>query len=133
MDGDKAIEILQRLPGVTVSGNNISVNGEQVARTYVNGVMIYGNDPSSAFYSLDASQVKEVKIYEEQSHVDKRKGLRNSRKQTVMNVTTKEKIVSAELAALEFIFGKHEGLCRNPQVLGREGLWKQSEIRLHLQ
>ena len=95
MDGDKAIEILQRLPGVTVSGNNISVNGEQVARTYVNGVMIYGNDPSSAFYSLDASQVKEVKIYEEQSHVDKRKGLRNSRKQTVMNVTTKEKIVSA--------------------------------------
>lgn len=95
MDGDKAIEILSRLPGVSVSGNRISVNGDPVARTYVNGVMIYGNDPSSAFYSLDASQVKEIKIYDEQSEADKRKGLKNSRKQTVMNVTTKNKIISA--------------------------------------
>lgn len=94
MDGDKAIAILEQLPGFDLSGGTIKYRGKRISRTYVNGVQIFGDNAKTAFDKLLADEVTHVKVYEEQNAEDKRRGLKNSTKEQVLDVTTKESILS---------------------------------------
>ena len=73
---DDAVEILRQIPGVRVSGNDITIHGEKVARTFVNGTLIFGDAPITAFNALRASDVKQIKVYDDLSVEDKRQGKR---------------------------------------------------------
>ena len=94
MEGDKAIAILEQLPGFDLSGGTVKYRGKKIARTYVNGVQVFGNNAKTAFDMLLADEVTHVKVYEEQNAEDKRRGLKNSVKEQVLDVATKESIIS---------------------------------------
>lgn len=49
MEGDKVIAILEQLPGFDLSGGTIRYRGKKIARTYVNGVQIFGDNAKTAF------------------------------------------------------------------------------------
>lgn len=108
LDGDNAIEILKQLPGVTVNGSKIMVMGEEVKRTYVNGVLVYGNNPMSAMNSLQANEVVSMNVYDEQKKRDDIRGRRNSRKERVIDIKTKNRIVSAVDAHMLASYGADE-------------------------
>ena len=91
---DSALEIINRLPGFKVSARSITVDGRPVARTYVNGVQIFGDDPLSAFGALYAKEVTQVRVYDQQTAEDRYKGLKYSRKEKVLDVKTKDPILS---------------------------------------
>lgn len=91
---DDAVEILRQIPGVRVSGNDITIHGEKVARTFVNGTLIFGDAPITAFNALRASDVKQIKVYDDLSVEDKRQGKKNGRKERIINIVTFKKIVS---------------------------------------
>ena len=95
MEGDNAAELFLQLPGASMSNGKVLMNGKQIKRTYINGVLVYGNDPSSALHSLLAREVTSMKVYEEDSIEDRKHGRKHGRKETVLDIETQEAIVSA--------------------------------------
>lgn len=119
MDGDKAIAILEQLPGFDLSGGSIKYRGKRISRTYVNGVQIFGDNAKTAFDQLLADEVTHVKVYEEQNAEDKRRGLKNSAKEQVLDVTTKESILSFGSAAIQMSGGLDESKNESGKGQGR--------------
>ena len=94
MEGERLRDLFDKLPGFRVEGDRVSVDGEDVKRTYVNGVLIFGSNVITAANSLYASEVKQVKVYDEQTPEDKVRGLRNVRKQRVLDIITEDALAS---------------------------------------
>lgn len=92
LKGDKAIDLFSQVPGAEVSGGKIMFDGEEVVRTYINGLLVFGDNASTAMTKLDAEEVVSFNIYDEQSALDKERGLILSDKERVINVTTRSMI-----------------------------------------
>lgn len=101
MPGDKAISLLTQIPGVSIQNGKILLWGEPVTKTYVNGKLLFGDNPMSAFAKLNADEVRAIDTFERQSSLDKRKGLRHSRKERVMDIKTFESFLSASEAVAQ--------------------------------
>ena len=93
MDGESLRAILEQLPGFKVSKNKITVDGEEIKRTYINGVLVFGDNPLTAVGALKADEVSQVRVYDEQNAVNKRRGLKHSKKDRVLDVVTKEPLL----------------------------------------
>lgn len=100
LQDDDLRQVLERLPGFTVSGNSISVDGRPVVRTYVNGTLVFGDKVTTAIDALRASEVKQVRVYDELSDVDKHRGLKNGAKKRVLDIITNDTILSMAQAHL---------------------------------
>ena len=64
-DGESALALLEQFPGFEVRGSSIKFMGKPNARTYVNGVQIFGDKAITAFNELYAHEVSQVRVYEE--------------------------------------------------------------------
>ena len=128
MEGETLAAVLEQLPGFKVSKDEISVDGEKVERTYVNGVLVFGDNAATAVHALNADEVTQVRVYEEQSAVDKRRGIRTGKKNKVLDVTTKESILKlAELGLFAYGGADETGQLR---YNGFAGLSYYSEMLL---
>ena len=129
---DSALEIIRQLPGFEVSGKSITVNGERVARTYVNGVQIFGNNPVTAFEALYADEVTQVRVYDQQTAEARHKGVKVSRKERVLDIKTKDPILSLASILMSASAGadeaRHEGGKIQPRYDGYAGLDFYSEM-----
>ena len=87
LEGDMAADILRKMPGVTVDGSNVSIMGENVARTYVNGRPIYGTSGNTAINYVKANEVAGIRAYDE---IDVKEYERSGkiRKQKALNIIT---------------------------------------------
>ena len=94
MEDESLRSLLEMLPGFVVSRNSITVDGRPVSRTYVNGTLVFGDAVTTAIDALRADEVTQVKMYDELSDVDKHRGLLNGRKLRVLDIITKEAIIS---------------------------------------
>ena len=105
-EGDKALEILKQLPGFEINDKGgIKVLGEKVTRTYVNGKLIFGDEVLTPANILLASDVKDIRVYDETTDEARAKGLKNSRKRRVMNIRTHEDIDNAMDIAATAVLG----------------------------
>ena len=95
MEGDLALEILKQIPGVEISSSGISVLGQNIAKTYVNKRMIFGRDQMAALTNMPASEVLSIDTYEEYAIADSTLRSAGDRKQRVLNIRTKNPIISA--------------------------------------
>lgn len=100
MEDDRLRSALEQFPGFEVSDLGIKVDGEPVKRTYVNGILLFGNNVMTAVNALKASEVSQVSVYSEQDAEDRRRNLQHSKKEKVLDIATKESILSlSELLA----------------------------------
>lgn len=99
MEDESLRRILESLPGFTVKGNSITVDGRPVTRTYVNGTLVFGDGVTTAIDALKATEVTQVKVYDDLTDIDKHRGLHNGRKQRVIDIITKDAIFSMTLAS----------------------------------
>ena len=95
MEGDRALDLLLQIPGFGISKGKLTVWGEYVDKTYVNGKLIYGDDPMSALSLLRAEEIKNVRVYDTQYLADKHRGVKNSKKRRVIDVQTFKQFLSA--------------------------------------
>ncbi len=100
MDGENLRAVLEQLPGFKVTRKGISVGGKEIKRTYVNGVLIFGDNPITAADALKADEVSQIRVYDEQNAIDKRKGLKHSKKDRVMDIVTKKELLHLTNAAV---------------------------------
>lgn len=133
-----AEELLKQIPGASVSGGRITIHGEPVARTFVNGTLVFGDNPVTAFKQLMASDVTHIKVYDETSVEDKLAGKKNSRKERILNVITKEKINIAVISRAEAAGGADEKKAIDGNIQPRYGLsgkaYLHSEkLQVHIQ
>lgn len=93
-DSESVSAILEQLPGFKVTEKGITIDGEPVKRTYVNGTLVFGDNTLAAVDALKANEVSQIKVFDEQNAVDKRRGLKNSKKDKALDIVTKEAILS---------------------------------------
>lgn len=65
MHGDPVLEVLRRMPGVSISGNTVTIGGETVSRTYVNGKLIFGEDVMKPLTEIAADEASQIYAYDE--------------------------------------------------------------------
>ena len=100
-DDENLRAMLEQLPGFNITDDKITVGGEEIKRTYVNGVLVFGDNPLTAVNTLKMEDVTQVRVYDEQNATDVRRGLKHSRKDRVLDVSTKTRILRlAETGAL---------------------------------
>ena len=119
MSGEDAMAILEQLPGFEVSGGTIRYRGRRVARTYVNGVQLFGDNAARTFSQLKAEEVTQIRAYEETDAEDERRGLRNSRKDQVLDVRTKGKILSVSSITTQLAAGADGPSSKDAGTQGR--------------
>ncbi len=95
MEEDRAINLLMQIPGFSIKNGKLMVWGEFIDKTYVNGKLIFGDNPMSAVALLRADEVKSVRVYETQRTEDKQRGLQNSKKRRVIDIQTFNQFISA--------------------------------------
>lgn len=100
LPGDGLKDLLSQLPGFVVGNSGMTVDGVKVSRTYVNGLLIFGDDAMNAVNALKADDVTKVKVYDEQSAIDKRRGKKHSKKERVLNVITSKQFMSMSQASV---------------------------------
>lgn len=91
MADDRLGELLRQLPGVEIKENKIYADGQEVKRVLIDGKNFFGGNSQHALTDLEASDVKNVRVYEELSVKDKRMGNTTAEKEKVMDVETKSK------------------------------------------
>lgn len=125
LEAERARALLEQLPGFKISDNKISVDGKEVKRTYVNGVLVFGDHPVAAVDALKADDVVQVNVYDELSPEDKRRGLIHGEKERVIDIKTKNKIVSLTNAVVLAEGGADQGGQPRYQGLGAAAFWSE--------
>lgn len=101
LKGDEAISILEQMPGVTVGDNSVTVLDKTVSKVYIDGRLMFGNDPMTALNNLSASEVINIKTYDEYSNKDPRHHRRETDdKERVLDIETKSKLQIAYVGNL---------------------------------
>jgi hypothetical protein len=84
-------QLLNKLPGVDVQNDgNISVQGENVTRIFVDGKEFFGGDVRMATKNLPADAIENVQVIEGQSEEARFSGIDDGRREKVINLTLKE-------------------------------------------
>ena len=68
-NGSMLDELIRRLPGVQLKGNQITVNGKFVSSLLVNGSDFFKGDPAIALQNLPAYTVNKLKVYERKDDI----------------------------------------------------------------
>lgn len=105
MDGDRFTELIKQLPGVEIKNNKIYAEGQEIKRVYVDGKNMFGINAGYALSDLEASDVKNVKVYDEENALAKRVGDDNAPKEKVMDIVTHSKRTVLKGGAVEALGG----------------------------
>ncbi len=85
-----AEDLIRKLPGVTIEGNTIRAQGEEVRQVLVDGKRFFGNDPMTALRNLPAEIVDKVEIFDERSDQAQLTGFDDGTRNRTLNIVTKE-------------------------------------------
>ncbi len=84
-------DLLKKLPGVTVDNDgNVTAQGEQVQRIFVDGKRFFGNDPKMATKNLPPDIVDKIQVYDAMSDQSAFSGFDDGTRIKTINITTKK-------------------------------------------
>ncbi len=90
--GEMAIDLLEQMPGVKVSDSGVSILDEELATVYIDGAMLFSDDPMRALEQLPAEEVAGIKSFTEYANKDPNHVISlNEEKQRVVDIQTKNK------------------------------------------
>lgn len=90
--GEMAIDIIEQMPGVEVTENGVSVMNENINAVYVDGALLFGDQPMTALNNLPAEEVVSIKSFQEYENKDPRHKIsKNEEKRRVINIETRSK------------------------------------------
>lgn len=86
-EGDALRNLLKKMPGVEIRGDEIAYNGKKIDRILFNGNNLFGKDMGNAMDMVLAKEVKSVKVYDAKA-IDDMAGDGTVAKEHVMDVHT---------------------------------------------
>lgn len=93
-EGDVALNIVEQLPGMEIDENTVTVMGQKISTTYIDGKLIFGKDPMQALKNLLASDVLKIKVYDEYENTKTKKITFKGHLTRVLNIETRSKLSS---------------------------------------
>ena len=101
-------DVFERLPGISMENNIVKIMNEEVAKIYINGKLIFGDDITNPLSYLAGSEVISLKVYDQATR-EERLGLipKGSKKERVVNVLTRTKINTALIAQAIAGYGRN--------------------------
>jgi hypothetical protein len=88
---DNVEDLLKKLPGVEVDvSGNITAQGEEVSKVYVDGKEFFSGDPKIATKNLSADAIKSVEIIDEKSEKGRITGINDAQRTKVLNLKLKD-------------------------------------------
>ena len=107
--GSTVEDLLRRLPGIDVDADgNISTQGKDVKRLYVDGKTFFGDDPKSATKNLGADVVSKVQVFDEKSEQTKLTGIDDGSKEKAMNLELKDEFKNGKFGKVSIAAGTEE-------------------------
>ena len=107
--GSTVEDLLRRLPGLEVDADgNISTQGKDVKRLYVDGKTFFGDDPKSVTKNLGAEAISKVQVYNEKSEQSKLTGVDDGSKEKAMNLELKAEFKKGAFGKLSVAAGNEE-------------------------
>ncbi len=107
--GSTVEDLLRRLPGIDVDADgNISTQGKDVKRLYVDGKTFFGDDPKSITKNLGAEAISKVQVYNEKSEQSKLTGVDDGSKEKAMNLELKEEFKKGAFGKVSVAAGNEE-------------------------
>lgn len=116
LEGDEAMKILEQMPGVDISDNEVKVMNSRVTKTYVDGKLIFGYDPLMALKNLPANDVTRIKVFDEYENKQSKKAIMRGQKVRVLNIETKSKLINS--ASGHFLMSGGANLNKNDENIG---------------
>ena len=84
-------DLLKKLPGVQVDRNgNVTAQGEEVQKIYVDGKEFFGNDPKLATKNLTADMIDQVEVYDDMSEQSKFNKIDDGSRSKAINLKLKK-------------------------------------------
>lgn len=84
-------DLLKKLPGVEVDKDgNISAQGEQISKVYVDGKEFFSNDPKLATKNLTADLIESIQVFDDMSDQAKFTKIDDGSKQRTINIKLKK-------------------------------------------
>ncbi len=104
--GSTVEDLLRRLPGIDVDADgNISTQGKDVKRLYVDGKTFFGDDPKSITKNLGAESISKVQVYTEKSEQSKLTGVDDGSKEKAMNLELKDEFKKGSFGKMSVAAG----------------------------
>lgn len=95
-DDDAARDVLSRMPGVEISEGAIKIGGQQIMKTYVDGrTSLFGDNVMTALDHIKASDVAHIYAYDEDERPEEKNENKRGKKQRVINIETKSKMLNS--------------------------------------
>ncbi|MCC9166647.1 outer membrane beta-barrel protein [Pontibacter sp. XAAS-A31] len=85
-----AEDLVQKMPGITISNGTIQAQGEDVKQVLVDGKRFFGDDPSSALRNLPADVIANVQIFDKKSFQAELSGVSDGNEAKTINIVTKQ-------------------------------------------
>ena len=113
-EDDMLADVMKRLPGISVSNNLVKIMNENVAKIYIDGKLVFGDNVGNPLKYLAGSEIVSLRVYD-QATVEERVGLapKESTRERVIDVETKSKLTVALIAQARAGYG------RNIETTGR--------------
>ena len=107
--GSTVEDLLRRLPGIDVDADgNISTQGKDVKRMYVDGKTFFGDDPKSVTKNLGAESLSKVQVYNEKSEPSKLTGVDDGSKEKAMNLELKAEFKKGSFGKISVAAGNEQ-------------------------
>ncbi len=107
--GSTVEDLLRRLPGIEVDADgNISTQGKDVKRMYVDGKTFFGDDPKSVTKNLGAESISKVQVYNEKSEQSKLTGVDDGSKEKAMNLELKAEFKKGSFGKVSVAAGNEQ-------------------------
>lgn len=101
--------LIEQLPGAQLKDNGvITVNGRVISNLLVNGKDFFRGDPKIALENLPAYMVDKVKVFEQQTDLEKFSGRKETDRPLVMDVNLKKQYSIGWIANAEAAYGTED-------------------------
>ena len=117
-----ASDLLSKMPGMTIEDNKVEAQGEEITRVYVDGKLLFGDDPMSALNNLPADVVESIQMFDEQSDESKFTGFDDGKRSRALNVVTKHKINRSMVGRFNGGYGQELGQTSFDKYKNRYGV-----------
>jgi Outer membrane protein beta-barrel family/CarboxypepD_reg-like domain len=102
-------DLLKKLPGVEVDKEgNITAQGEEVQKVFVDGKEFFGSDPKIATKNLPADAVDKVQVYDKQSEMAEFTGVDDGEREKTINIKLREDKKKGLFGNIEGGYGTNE-------------------------
>ena len=82
-------DLLKKMPGISISGDEVKAHGETVKRVLVDGKEFFGSDPTIALRNISADMVDKIEVYDRESDQSKFSGFSDGDDEKTINIMTK--------------------------------------------